>query len=1040
MPKFVTPQKEIDEKGKHYLTGIMLQMQCLMEPIPQQFDYGFDFNMHFYQETLIDGTVKKSYIPLMMRAQLKSGDSYFKKETEKDFEILINEKDIEIWRDSNTPVILIVYKESENKAYWINIREYILRFSYKSKSSLSVQIPKINELTKESQNDLWKILFAEQRGVFQGDQLLNKPIYDFLLGNFNLDSDKNLAIYQREYEDTIKSIYDKDFYDSNKIKLTINFALSQRKLFSLSNAIGILEDLELRLRQKMDQVDNKTVANVYYYLTVLNLEKDQFYNSEIALKKLINLDPIFDNDAKAVLIKAMLYDGKGKIDEALNEYDNFIKDNKLNNKILAGIVNMLAGILCRKDDRYKTAEEYFENAKVFLEIDARFCGILESNFGALYFLKDDFDNAIKHYEIAKTIFEKQANWNVVSRINLNLSEIESDRDAKLGRYGGKSFDLRRDAIKLKQRNEFEIIDYYKLYGLDNYGYQLFKLYCKQDNELSYIFREGYEYFRSAEILCDKIGDIVGKRQIKHSSATSLYLFEKSINDSGLYVQSLSDFIQLSDKDGIKSIANLGLSTKSSEKFLRVLQWSYDIKGDRRAEIGRLIFYKEFAEYLSFEDVAKVFNILMENETKGYNFTNTFDYGRYSIYAFKEIAMRLNRNQTKILLKKILVNIVQDSRFVYDENMDLLAYLNFALLNKKEIENILYATELLLTKVQNKYDIFWIWQNIVQFSKIDGIKQIVFDCMERVYNHEKDLWIDIALSNSLFKGVRKNNMDKYLVNSFCEVLDSERERETLNSYGGGGFNISDILRRIYRDVSSRLKNKILSCLFDYLSSNNLLPIKRSKAINAITALGNETIRAKRKELHKLLIAIINDDFGEIKDRYNEKDSFMQGGFDYKKLKADAYACLATTAFMDSDFLLDGLLNLLSEDIKDMTLESIIRGLGELGNSIKKNNRIMEMIINLLFQYCNVENLRIVNLTIYYLSRLIIFVDVSYLKLFVIRLTQLKKNDNPNVRWQVANACRFLKEKENTQILVEHLTKELNGDISYDVRSEISKIVG
>jgi hypothetical protein len=50
---------------------------------------------------------------------------------------------------------------------------------------------------------------------------------------------------------------------------------------------------------------------------------------------------------------------------------------------------------------------------------------------------------------------------------------------------------------------------------------------------------------------------------------------------------------------------------------------------------------------------------------------------------------------------------------------------------------------------------------------------------------------VALSNSDFTVYRSHELTNKLVEYFGNILNEESKRETLDSYGGGGFNISNI---------------------------------------------------------------------------------------------------------------------------------------------------------------------------------------------------------------------------------------------------------
>ena len=60
----------------------------------------------------------------IIQVQSKAGQSYFKAETDSEFEFLCDERDLDYWMRGNAPVILVVSRPEADEAYWISIKDY----------------------------------------------------------------------------------------------------------------------------------------------------------------------------------------------------------------------------------------------------------------------------------------------------------------------------------------------------------------------------------------------------------------------------------------------------------------------------------------------------------------------------------------------------------------------------------------------------------------------------------------------------------------------------------------------------------------------------------------------------------------------------------------------------------------------------------------------------------------------------------------------------------------------------------------------------
>lgn len=1027
--------KKIDRKGKIFVENILDEMDFEVVPIHVEDDIGFDFAINFTVKRSVNNKVEDYYLPATMRVQLKSGDSYFKNETEEKFEIYIRENDIPMWRDSNTPVLLIVYKDSDKKAYWINIKKYIKNANYKGNGSLPVTVPKRNELTINSRADLLSILSEDQEGPFYQTLYLYEPIYDLLLGKYN--NIDELSKYQETYENTVNSIYDKQNYDEEKIKLTIEFALSQRKLYSLNIAISNLEDLERILRNSKNI--NLNNFELYYYLCVLKLEKNQYKDSMNILKELVKLDPNFQNKEEFFVISALLLDGLGKVQEAVKYYDEVIRLQQ-GNELLLGLIYMFAGILLRKNDDYNKAETYLNCASIQFKNQPYFNAVNEANLGGLYSIWEKHNDAIEHYNNALELFKVEKNWHGMSQVYMNLGDVMSDRSINSKDSENKSWDYYRESTRLKYRNDFETVEYYKLNGLINYTNEIYSLVSEKSKKLSYNYAEGYDYLHNSEVLNERLGNLRGKHSVMNLSAISAYMFGKITDDSALLTHSLSNFIINSSRDGIK---NVGLEGFSNIDDIRgILDWTYKIKGDRSALIGRIIFYKEFADFIPDKDIKKVFLILIKFEKLGYSFWGSHDYSRQSLEALKRFSSRLNKSQTLRIIKLVLSNLKnENNHFIIDSNIELLGALKFKNFNRNELTNVIDTTLHLIDKVNDNYDVYFLWQSIMSYNK-SLINYVFSTIVKRHDNDENKISFNeyLAFSNSLFKNIRGKVLDKRLIDFFCNMLYEECKRESLNSYGGGGYDITKILGRLYKDVNKNLRGQIINCLLKYINCSNLVPFKRMQAVKSVSKIIHLDLKSAQ-ELRIVLLRVVNNDFSNIKGRYLHDNDFTGNYFDYKILKAESLSCLVQIGFNNEKYIIKRFSLLFKDEVNPRTLDSIVITLGNLGLSIlnlKASMNILEYVKNYLFQNLNHENIAICNWSIKFLSQIISPNESYRVDMLVLRLNQLKAKNNNTIRWVVANACKNLYIRNVPHSLLKDILRSLKQDLDYEVRKEAREV--
>lgn len=113
MPKLLTPNQILGELGENAVRGRFLSM-------------GFQFDVRSRLEAGIDGIAEvmdQGYpIARMIAVQVKAKESgRYASETNQGFSYLLRGEDLDYWRGSNLPVILVLYRRSDETFYWQEI-------------------------------------------------------------------------------------------------------------------------------------------------------------------------------------------------------------------------------------------------------------------------------------------------------------------------------------------------------------------------------------------------------------------------------------------------------------------------------------------------------------------------------------------------------------------------------------------------------------------------------------------------------------------------------------------------------------------------------------------------------------------------------------------------------------------------------------------------------------------------------------------------------------------------------------------------------
>jgi hypothetical protein len=91
-------------------TGLIFErLGCIFREQPIE-DYGIDAHVEFIENGQATGK--------LIALQIKSGDSFFKEKKGNNIIFRGNNEHLEYWQNHSLPVIVVLYKDSENTAYW----------------------------------------------------------------------------------------------------------------------------------------------------------------------------------------------------------------------------------------------------------------------------------------------------------------------------------------------------------------------------------------------------------------------------------------------------------------------------------------------------------------------------------------------------------------------------------------------------------------------------------------------------------------------------------------------------------------------------------------------------------------------------------------------------------------------------------------------------------------------------------------------------------------------------------------------------------
>ena len=143
--KVLNPQQPTEKSGLIFVQQIAHAIQAIWRPTPND-DYGFDGELELTHAGTVTGYI--------LKVQVKSGGSYMRNRTAGGFDFYVEPSDATYWRQTNVPVILVVYDPTAMAGYWVDVKRYMREheeFTAESKIRFSFRS---NVLTAESFLDL----------------------------------------------------------------------------------------------------------------------------------------------------------------------------------------------------------------------------------------------------------------------------------------------------------------------------------------------------------------------------------------------------------------------------------------------------------------------------------------------------------------------------------------------------------------------------------------------------------------------------------------------------------------------------------------------------------------------------------------------------------------------------------------------------------------------------------------------------------------------------------------------------------------------
>lgn len=1033
MDKMMADQKKTNERGLEFVKPIfgMHGMECLFQEQPQQYDYGTDFEVQLFENS--------KYTDLIIRGQLKSGPTHLHSESRDSFRHHISSSDANTWLKSNTPFIYVWYSPEREQAFWLNIRKY-LRQNYRSEESFPIEIPKRNVLSKDSLNEFLEMARSELAGIPYTESRLYKPLYDFLYGEFNKKDEVELREILHAYETGSRTLRTSDY--SKYYRQTIAFALAHRRLYSLSTAIANLEHLDFGQDQA---VSSELQIEKYYWLAVMHYENSDSSSANDYLNK-IPEDLLND---KHLLLRALIDDQRVEVKEAQNGYREFIDSDVGRDKHLKGVVCLLAGVLSRRDDDYKTAAAWFNEALENYDHDKFGLAVAKANMGALRFLEEKFGDSIDLYRDAADLFHQVSERDAEAEMLLNLSHVMyrkafKDKEVSVGEDG---FDTLRRSVYLRSKSDYLLWQGHVLSGYEKYADEGFeataKTYTSRHSNNTF---DGNREFRQVERISESLGSVMRSKWSQEQNEKSKFNLGKLTGDMELLRSTLYGFIIQGKEDGIEGVYKHAGDSFQEPDIVRILDWVFSIKGDRSAELGRLKFFETFAELIPDRFVDQVFELCLQYEKGEYSSHIDPDLGRIAVSAIERFSLRLNQNQLSRVLIQIMTYIGKDDWFKMDRKLEMLLVIPFEKLHKSDLRMI-YDTlnDEILGRIRTRdpWIIYEIWTRIARQSG-KGLRKRIYSRLSGVYLNEKargkaateidatkdiNPHVGLCLTLNVFKRMTSSKQIRLLVEYACDAVATEVERNTLKSIYSYGFGGVGIAKHLFPVVDRESRNSLIDSLLGYIASVNLVPMKRSNGIYSLLSLDSTKVRGTRvKKIRAEMFKILDE---RIPSEGDEHLSLPQY-YDVSTLRGLALLCLATFGTQADVVILRA-----RTMVYQASEESMYFMISSLGNLLSRriNSDQRTLITNMLVQWLSHDDPKVVSSSLEPLTQFAHRIRRSDYSVFISAIKALSGNRKYQIRRLAAKACNELvRQKTKESSSCKEILKKLKDDIHYQVRRE------
>ncbi|WP_264512156.1 sensor histidine kinase [Flavobacterium sp. N1719] len=238
-----------------------------------------------------------------------------------------------------------------------------------------------------------------------------------------------------------------DRYDKIYAKYLINKALYFRKTENLDSSFFYYNEA----KKKNENIKNiKFLISSLYGMAELESKFNNYVTSEIKLKRVINLSTI-NNNYKYYYISCIAlgnnYMSKGDYYLSLyyhkKAHEYYLKNkekldfNFLHREVFLNNI----GNVYKHLAKYEVAIDLFNKAlrkkSVIIQKDYELYGILISNLGHCYLNLKNYNQAIKHFRIAETVFRKLKNYEELSLVLIQQSELYTKlKNKKVSDYKG----------------------------------------------------------------------------------------------------------------------------------------------------------------------------------------------------------------------------------------------------------------------------------------------------------------------------------------------------------------------------------------------------------------------------------------------------------------------------------------------------------------------------------------------------------------------------------------------------------------------------